>query len=400
MPLFRYKAKTSEGVLLEEVIEATDHKAVITHLQSKGCFPLTIAEEKKRSAVVSFRRRPGLNELVVFSRQMAELLKGGLSLSRALELAAKQTENQDFKVIISDVREKLQKGSSFSVALAEHGNVFNPLYTGIVKAGEAGGSMEQSMERIASYLKQELELRAKIKTAMAYPLAMLFVGVLTVVFLLMFVIPKFTILFSDVEHVLPLPTRVLMAMSSIVSHWWLIILTGAILLAVLLKRYSVSPAGRYALDKIKIGFPVVGTVVREEMTVRFTRTLGILLANGIPMDNALDMVKRAVGNEIFSADIERIHGEIKTGRGLVESLAASKTFPPVLSDLIAAGEEVGSLENSLQEISSTYESRVENNLRAATSLLEPAIILLMGLVVGFIVVAMLLPIFELSGAIK
>jgi type II secretory pathway component PulF len=229
---------------------------------------------------------------------------------------------------------------------------------------------------------------------------MLSIGVLTVIFLLLFVIPKFTILFSDMEQVLPLPTRILIAMSSVLSHWWLLILAVMIMLAVLLKRYSLSLAGRRALDKIKIEFPVLGTVVKEEMTVRFTRTLGILLANGIPMDNALEMVKRAVGNEVISADIERIHGEIKTGRGLVESLALSKTFPPVLSDLIAAGEEVGSLENSLLEIASTYESRVENNLRAATSLLEPVIILLMGLIVGFIVVAMLLPIFELSGTIK
>jgi type II secretory pathway component PulF len=400
MPLFRYKAKNSAGLLMEDVIEAEDYKSVVAHLQAKSYFPLDITLEKKAFAWPSFKRHPGLNDLVLFSRQLAELLKGGLSLSRALELAAKQTENHEFKNIILDVRERLQTGSSFSAALADHPSVFTALYTGIVKAGEAGGSLDQSMERIAAYLKQGMDLRAKVKTAMAYPLAMLGVGILTVLFLLIFVIPKFMLMFSDVDQVLPLPTRVLITMSTLITHWWLFLLVGVIMLVVLAKRYLLSAAGRRNMDRIKIGFPVLGAVVKEEMAVRFTRTLGILLANGIPMAQALEMVKRAVGNEVVSADIERIHSEIKTGRGLVESLASSKTFPPVLSDLVAAGEEVGSLEKSLLEIASTYETRVENNLRAATSLLEPIIILLMGLLVGFIVVAMLLPIFELSGTIK
>jgi general secretion pathway protein F len=401
MPFFRYKAKNTAGEILDDVIEADNIKIVSGYLQDKGYFPLSIEEEQKAGGnMAAFKFKITTGDLVIFTSQIAELLKGGLPLARALELTVKQTENKRFKEIIQDVHDQLHKGSSLSNALAKYPQVFDPLYVGLVKAGESGGSLESSMERISRYLEQGQELLSKIKTALAYPLAMCVVGIATVFFLLMFVIPKFSMLFSDMEQVLPLPTRILIFASRVMKNWWWLYIPTIVLAATWLQRYLVTPSGQRRFDQFKLNIWIAGRIVREEMVIRFTRTLGILLSNGIPMISALEMVKKAVGNIVVSEEIERIYQEIKVGKGLVDPLSQSKIFPGVISDLVAAGQEVGSLESSLMKIADTYEGRVENALKAATSLMEPIVILIMGLMVGFIVLAMLLPIFEISGAIK
>ena len=371
------------------------------YLQDKGYYPVSIIEEQTYAQKIPrFKAKIKVSDLVIFTRQVADLLKGGLPLARALDLCYKQTENPNLKEIIKDIRDELHQGTSFSNALSKYPEVFNPLYIGLVKAGESGGSLETSMERVSKYLEQGQELLSKIKTAMAYPLAMCIVGFVTVAFLLIFVIPKFSLLFSDMEELLPLPTRILIMLSAIVKHWWWLYIPLLGVGFAWVKRYLTTTKGRYKFDRFQLSIPVIGKIITNEMVIRFTRTLGILLSNGIPMVNALEMVKKAVGNTVVSEEIDRIYEEIKIGKGLVDPLSHSKIFPTVMSDLVAAGQEVGSLESSLMKIADTYEGCVENALKAGTSLIEPIVILVMGLLVGFIVLAMLLPIFEISGAIK
>lgn len=401
MPLFRYKAKTINGEILNDVIEADNHKLVAEYIQQQGHFPLSITpEEKNKVEKLSFQTKITKSNLLVFTSQICDLLKGGLPLAKAIALAGKQTENTKLREIIKDISQQLHKGSSFSQSLAKYPELFNSLYIGLVEAGESGGMLEISMERIAHYQEKEQDLLNKIKTALAYPLAMLAIGLSTVVFLLVFVIPKFSLIFQDVEKILPLPTRILIWTSALLKNGWWYYLPVIIIGGVWLTRYINTPKGRQQFDLVKLKIPLLGKVVQQEMVIRFTRTLGVLLLNGVPLINALETVKKAVGNTVISAEIDRLYEEIKVGQGLVAPLSKSTVFPPVIADLVAAGQEVGSLENALLKIADTYETKVENAVKALTSLLEPIVILFMGLVVGFVVLAMLLPIFEISGAIK
>ncbi|MDD5132185.1 MAG: type II secretion system F family protein [bacterium] len=401
MGLYKFKAKAGDGSVITDVLEADNKKAVIKHLQEKGLFPVSITEEHDRiSSRKYLKAKINRSDLVIFHRQLADGLKGGLSLVKALELSYKQTESHQLKKVIGEIGEQLQKGQSLSLALEKYPDIFDSMHIGLIKAGETGGMLDASLERIANYQEKDQVLISRVKTAMAYPLAMLFIGVGTVLFLLVLVIPKFSLLFQDVEGFLPLPTRILIGLSNFFIHWWFIYVPGLILLTVWFQRYIKTPQGNLWFDKLKLNTFIIGKVIRYEMVVRFTRTLGVLLTNGIPMISALEIAKKAVGNTLVSLEIERLYTEIKSGKGLVEPLSRSLVFPPVVSDLIAAGQEVGSLELSLQRVADTYEMKVENMLKTMTGLLEPAVIVLMGLVVGFIVLAMLLPIFEISGTIK
>lgn len=400
MPYFKYKAKNAAGEIISEVIEADTQKFVAEYIQNKGYFPVSITAEKKGVQIQTRQKKVKINTLVIFTRQICDLLTGGMPLAKALELTYKQTENEQFKEIVKGIKEEILKGSSFSIALSNYPQVFNHLYIGMVKAGESSGVLEVTMERIAQHQEKEQDLINKIKTALAYPAAMMIIGGCTVAFLLVVVIPRFSVIFQDVEQVLPLPTRILIFLSNGLKNWWWLYIPGIVFLAVGLKRYIHTPQGRRQFDQFLLSLPIIGKIVQQEMVIRFTRTLGILLTNGIPMVTALDMVKKAVGNTIVQEEIQRIYEEIKIGKGLVAPLSKSKVFPVVISDLVAAGQEVGSLENSLLKIANTYENNVENAIKTATSLMEPIVIVVMGLVVGFIVLAMLLPIFEISGAIK
>ncbi len=400
MPYFRYNAKNISGEIISEVIEADNNKIVVAYIHSKGFYPVSVTEEKSKSKGFMLKKKISASDLLIFTHQLTDLLKGGLPIAKAVELAYKQTENQNLKEIILDIRDQLHKGSSLSDALSKYPQVFDSLYIGLIKAGESSGVLETSLERVSHYQEKQQDLLNKIKAALAYPAAMLLVGLATITFLLIFVIPRFAVIFQDMERLLPLPTRMLIFLSNALIHWWWLFLIVVTFSAVMAKRYLDTAAGRKWFDRLKLKIFIIGKIMQQEMVVRFTRTLGILLSNGVPLIRALEMVKKVVGNTVITEEIDRIYEEIKVGKGLVEPLSKSQVFPPVLSDLVAAGQEVGSMENSLLKAADAYEAKVENTVKIATSLMEPLVILGMGLIVGFIVLAMLLPIFEISGAIK
>ena len=340
------------------------------------------------------------SDIAIFNRQLADLLKGGLTLIRSLTLLINQTENHLLRRVIENLCEDIKEGATFSDALAKHPKVFSRFYIGMVKAGETGGMIEEVIERLANFSEKEQALIGKIKSALIYPLTMIFVGVLSIIFLMTFVIPKFIIMFADLGQTLPLPTRILIAASQIFKNYWWIYIPALILIIAFVYQYIGTKSGRLVYDRFKLYFPILGEILRKETISRFTRTLGVLVSNGVVIMSALDIVKQTLNNELFSEAIENIYDSVKEGKGLVMPIRKNKLFPPMVADIISVGEETGNIESSLFWIADVYSREVETKLKAATSLIEPIIILIMGLVVGFIVLAMLLPVFEISTVIK
>ncbi len=404
MPVFIYQAKTRDGQLITDKIEADNIKIVSNKLQELGYFPISINQDKKTEEITVFDRtrfrRIKKSDIAIFNRQLVDLLKGGLSLLKSLTLLIAQTENPLLQEVIEKLRDDVKEGATFSNALAKHPKVFSGLYVGMVKAGETGGMIEEVMKQLADFSEKEQALIGKVKSALVYPLTMIFVGILSIFFLMTFVIPKFVIMFADIGQTLPLPTRILITASQFLKNYWWIYIPIFILLIVFILQYIKTERGRLAYDRFRLHMPVFGEILRKEIISRFTRTLGILIANGIVIMSALDIVKQTLNNKLFSQAIDDIYDSVKEGKGLVAPIRESKLFPPMVADILAIGEEAGNIESSFFWVANVYSRDVENRIKAATSLIEPIIILIMGLVVGFIVLAMLLPVFEISSLIK
>lgn len=404
MPTFSYKAKTKLGELIEEKIEAENQKVLIEQLHRQNLYPIKIEEvvpstKKHRSTRIRFKKI-NQRELVIFTRQLSDLIRAGIPLTQAFSVVIEQTANPKFKEIIRDIKEQIQDGSPLSQSLAKYSKLFSPLYISLIKTGEAGGDLEEVLTHVSRLLEKQRELVTRLRSIIAYPLVMLFVALGTIIFLMTFVIPKFVIMFEDLGQTLPLPTQILIAISNFFQGWSGIITLAFILTVIIaFRQYSHTREGRWRLDRLKLNLPLLGKISQALVISRFTLTLGNLIAKGVPILRALELSKETVRNEVISREIEKLQGEVRDGRGLASPLMKSKIFPPVVSNIIAVGEESGSLEKSLEQIASSYEQELENTLKTLTSLLEPAIILTMGIVVGFIVLAMLLPIFEITGAL-
>ncbi len=407
MPRFVYSAKNTNGEVIQDIIEADSRKAATLIIQNMGYFPISVKLEPETSSHISSRkfhtgilRKVKRSNVTVFTRQLSDLLKGGLPLARSLAILARQTENIKFCEIIKSLNSDVREGSSFSDALCRHPHVFSKLYIGMIRAGEAGGMLESIMERLSEFAEREQRLRSRIKSALTYPAAMLVIGTVTVIFLVAFIIPRFTVMFHDVGGTLPLPTLFLIWISEFLQYWWWIYIPASFLGLSIIYKYIKSVPGRLLFDKTKLRIPVIGRIFREELVSRFTITLGTLLKNGVVILTALDMVKDTIGNDFVCVEIQKIHKDVSEGKGLVEPLKASTVFPPIVAEMVSVGQETGNLDDILIRISDTYNWRVENALKALTSLLEPLIILIMAVLVGFVVLAMLLPVFEISSAIR
>lgn len=407
MQVFIYQAKTKDGKLVSDKIEADSLKIVSNKLQELGYFPVSITEYKKTTKELSiikqlkapFKRIKN-SDIAVFNRQLADLLKGGLTLLKSLNLLINQTENELLREVIEKLRDDVKEGSTFSNSLAKDPKVFSRFYIGMVKAGESGGMIEEVMERLANFSEKEQDLINKVKSALIYPLTMVLVGTISIIFLMTFVIPKFVVMFSDIGQTLPLPTRILIAASQLLKNYWWIYLPVLVMIIVFLRQYIKTESGRLYYDRLKLNLPILGDIFRKETISRFTRTLGVLIANGIVIMAALDIIKQTLNNRLFSEAIDDIYRSVKEGKGLITPIRENKLFPPMIADIIAVGEEAGNIESSLFWIADVYNREVETKLKTLTSLIEPIIILLMGIVVGFIVLAMLLPIFSISDLIK
>lgn len=402
MATFQYKATDSSARVVRGTIEADDEKAAIGWLQSRGYYPIRL-ERPKTKERQGFRpsfpwlsRRVSHDEVLTFTEQLHTLLEAGLELDRSLTILVELSENPRFQGILKAVLRDVQGGLSFADSLAKHPKVFPRLYVNMVKAGEAGSALEPILGRLASFLEGAKEVRDFIASALIYPLLLLSVGGAAVIVLVYFVLPRFALVLTGMGTTLPLPTRVLLGISGFLrSTWWLLLGLSVVALAAW-QGYLQTEAGRKGWDAFKLKLPVLGRLIREVEVARFARTLGTLLASGIPVLRALLIVKETVGNRTIAEAVADLYEGAKKGEGIAGPMREKEAFPPLAVHMAVVGEETGRLEEMLIKVAEAYELRVQKAVKRFISLFEPVMILVLGGVVGFIVFAMLLAIFSLS----
>ena len=410
MPVYEYTALDTSGKSSNGIIDADSPVAARQKLRGSGMFPVEVKESASVSAPTGlssgpvsvsglFKRvKPG--EVSVMTRQLSILLAAGVPLVGALDALLSQIVNPLLKKNLAQIKESVNEGNSLAFSISHHPKLFSNIYVNMVRAGEASGSLDVVLARLAEYGERQEALRGRFKAALAYPVFMCLIGSLVLFFLITFIVPNITQVFSEMHHTLPLPTVALISLSSFLkSFWWAVVLAG-VGAVIAVKQFIKTSRGRYVRDKIKLKIPVLGNVNQKIALARFARTLGTLLESGVPLLTALDIVRNIVNNVLIAEDIDNATEEIESGKSLAMPLRRSQWFPPIAVQMISVGEQSGELEAMLQKIADTYEKDVESQIMAMTSMLEPVMILTMGLVVGFIVISILLPIFEMNQMIR
>ncbi|MBI3988661.1 MAG: type II secretion system F family protein [candidate division NC10 bacterium] len=400
MPTFKYTATDQKAQVIRGAMEANDERAVIGWLQSRGYYPLRVerpgVQEVKRPGLLSSLRGIRSDEVLSFTQQLATLLEAGLELDRSLGILVDLTRNPRLQKILRDVLRDVQGGVSFADSLARHPKVFSRLFVNMVKAGEAGSALEPILGRLVAFLEGIKEVKDFIISALIYPLLLTSVGGVAVIVLLTFVLPRFAKILESSGAALPLPTQILLTISGFISgYWWLLVGLVVVGLAAW-QGYVQTEPGRRAWDAMKLRLPILGPLIQEVEVSRFARTLGTLLGSGVPILRALSIVKEVVGNRAIAEAILSLYEGVKKGEGMAAPMKASQTFPPLAVHMTVVGEETGRLEEMLLKVAEAYEQRVRTAVKRLIAIFEPLMILLLGGVVAFIVLAMLLAIFSIS----
>lgn len=405
MPVFAYRGLTSSGRNVQGVVDADSAKGARVRLRRDGIFPTEVAEqqvEPSSGGGLALRRGPRITpaELALVSRQMSTLLGAGVPVVEALAAIGEQSDRPVVTQVLSHVRDQVTQGTPLADAFAEYPTVFPELYIGMVRAGEAAGALDLVLERLATYTEAQTRLNAKVRNALAYPVLMTVVSTGIVGFLLGFVVPRVTRIFADQKQTLPFLTRLLLGISdAVASSWWLIALALAGLIAWLLAARR-RPAWRLWFDRKLLTLPVLGPIVTRIAVARFARTLATLLGNGIPLLSALEVASGVAGNSALARAIDDARAAIREGQSIAAPLKQSGLVPPLVTHMIAVGERSGELEAMLGKVADGYEQEVESTLGTLTAILEPITIVVMGGIVLFIVLAILLPIFEINALVR
>lgn len=393
MPIFSYRATTPDGTIVEGVIEAADEPTAIDRLKNSGIIPLKIntsSEGTRRK----FSLMSSKGDILTFTTELSALLGAGLPIDRSLNILADISENKEMKNVIQSILRSIREGSSFSDALQKHSKVFPKLYVNMIRAGEAGGVLDIVLDKLNEFLESTRELKEHVFSAMIYPTILLITGGFSIIILLVYVLPKFSAIFAEMGTSLPLPTQALIKFSSIMqSSWWIIVLSAVS--GCLAFRYYISSAdGRYRWDALKL--KLMGDVIKKLETARFTRTLGTLLRSGVPLLQALKNSKDIISNRVIASAIDTVAKGAKEGKGIAGPLSGANVFPPLALSMIKVGEETGQLDTMLLKVASTYERSLRTAMKRFIGFLEPALILSMGLIIGFIVLSMLMGIFSMT----
>ncbi|MEW6608469.1 MAG: type II secretion system F family protein [bacterium] len=408
MPTYTYKARNMSGGLVTGTIDAESQRSVILRLKQQHLMVISAEEEKANPIIellnkfsVTALGRVGLKDLVLFSRQLSTLINAGIPIVQCLNVLIDQVENKNFKKIIMTIREDIEKGASITIAMSKHPGVFNQLYTSMVKSGESGGVLDEVLERISSYLESVQTLRRKVRTAMAYPAVVSFVATGIVIFLLTFVIPAFEGVFESFGAKLPLPTQILINISRLLRHYlpWMVLI--AIIIGIILRLLiTKTEKGRITFDSLCLKLPVFGTLFRKIAVSRFARTLGTLVRSGVSILEALEIVAKTSGNKIVELAVMGARSSIREGERITDPLRECGVFPPMVIQMVSVGEETGALDNMLMKVADYYDREVDMTVSALASLIEPLLIVVLGVVVGTIVICMYLPIFMMSSIIS
>lgn len=407
MAIYSWTGYTEKGKTSSGMIDASSLREAKIKLRSQGLFVSTIAEEAHGIAhplrdvsIKGLLGRVRMEDLAVTTRQLSTLVGASIPLVDALGALFEQTDSPAMKKTIAQVRDSVNEGLSFADALAQHKRVFPDLYVNMVRSGEASGALDVVLLRLAEFLEGQHRLRSKVGAALLYPAVLLFISVVVLMYLLTAVVPKVVGMFESMNQVLPLPTRVLIAVSTFLSATWWMILIALIVLAVLVARWKRTDRGALRFDQFKMNFPIYGAIFRKVSVARFARTLGTLLASGVPIIESLRIVKTVVLNRIMEMAIENSISEVMDGSSLAAPLKRSGVFPPILVHMISVGEKSGSLEEMLSKAADSYEGDVETTVAGLTSILEPVMIVIMGGIVGFVVISILMPMLEMSTIVR
>jgi general secretion pathway protein F len=404
MPVFDYTALDKKGKNISGIIEAEGAVAARQKLRSSGNYPISINEVK--GAVAAQKEKPSLSfnifarvkqsEIVLMTRQLATLVGAGFPLVSAMDTLLPLTKSQGFTKVIAQIKDSIVEGNSFAQALSQYPGTFSQLYINMVHSGESSGTLEIVLERLADILEKQQALMARIRSAMYYPVFMCLFGVTVLFLLLTVILPNITSIFDDMNKALPAPTEMLISLSAFMRAYWWVFLLLLILFSVAFRYIKRTEKGRLFIDKSILSLPLMGELAKKLSVGRFSRTLGSLLDNGVPMLNALEIVKNIAGNVRIAMIIENAAQEVEKGGGLGESLASADVFPQLAVQMIQVGEQSGNLEEMLTKVADVFENEVETNIMSMTSLLEPLMILTMGIVLGFIVLSVCLPIFDMN----
>ncbi|GBE04043.1 MAG TPA: type II secretion system F family protein [Nitrospirae bacterium] len=394
--IFKWKGKSSKGNIVKGELTAESKEEVQSYLRKQRIVPRNIAE-KPKPLFGGMGATPIKNkDIVIFTRQFATMIGAGLPLIQALDILSKQTDNKTFGTVITDIKVEVEGGSTFADALRKYPKVFNDLYSNMVAAGEVGGILDTILIRLAGYIEKAEALKGKVKSAMVYPIVVMSIAVLVIIVIMVFVVPTFGKMFETLGGTLPLPTQMIISMSDFLSG-----AGGLTVLAVVvgvifgIKRFRATKKGQVIFDRILLKLPILGILLRKVAVAKFTRTLGTLISSGVNILEGLNITARTAGNKIIEAAVLEVRQAVSEGKTIAEPLAESKVFPPMVTQMIAVGESTGALDAMCEKIADFYDEEVDAAVGALTAMLEPLLMVFLGGIVGFIVVAMYLPIFKL-----
>ena len=399
MAVFVYQGRSANGMQNGE-IEAPDRSAAVGELRRRAILVTKIAEKTAPKITFKFGGKVNDKEMAIFTRQFSTMIDAGLPLVQCLNILAEQSESKTLRSVTGQVARNVEAGSTLADALRRHPRTFDDLFTNLVEVGEAGGILDVVLQRLSAYIEKAAALKRKVKAAMVYPSAIIGVAIMVVIFMLTFVIPTFAQMFKDLGADLPLPTKVVLWLSTFVRSYILLIIAGMVGCVLALRSYYRTEGGRATIDALMLKLPIFGTLIRKVAVARFTRTLGTLVQSGVPILDGLRITARTAGNKVVEKAVLQCRAAVTEGKTLAEPLRVSGVFPPMVTQMISVGEQTGALDAMLSKIADFYDDEVDTAVSTLTSLLEPIMIVFLGVVVGGLVVAMYLPIFDMVNAVQ
>ncbi|MEK6682420.1 MAG: type II secretion system F family protein [Nitrospirota bacterium] len=403
MPLFHYKARDKFGALFEGTIETVNRELVATQLDGLGYIPVSITEEREGIFSPEFLQqftRITPQDQIIFSRQLATLISAGLPFIASFETLIEQTENPRLKKVIAKVKQDVEGGSTIADALERHPKVFSSLYVNMIRAGEAGGVLDEILNRLAFLAEHEAETRARVKAATRYPIIVIAATAIAFVVLMTFVVPRFVEIYANFKGTLPMPTRVLIWLNKFIKNYWYLIIASFAGLIFGIRWYINTEAGRLQWDNIKIKLPIFGPIFLKLAMSRFSRIFATLNRSGLPILQTLDIVSATIGNKVISRVIDNVRDSARGGKGLVQPMRVSKVFPPIVTRMMAVGEETGNMDDMLVKISDYYDTEVEYAIKNLSTLIEPILIVIIGGMVLFLALGIFLPMWNMISLMK
>ncbi len=396
MPVFAYAGKARGGQPTKGELDAVDRDTAIAQLRTQGITVSSIEPKKKTAAP---KKKITDKDLVIFTRQFATMIDAGLPLVQCLEILAAQTDNRTLGAVLGEVKLDVESGVTYADALKKHPKVFSNLYANMVQAGEVGGILDTILQRLAKQMEKDAKLKSQVKSAMVYPAAIVAVAIIVVTVLMVWVIPIFAKMFTDFGGALPGPTQLVISASEFMQNYIIFMIAAAGVALYGIKRYYATPGGRLKMDTWALKVPVMGDLIRKIAVARFTRTFGTLIQSGVPIMDALEITARTAGNKVVENAIMAARSSVGEGKTLAEPIGKSEVFPAMVVQMISVGEATGALDAMLAKIADFYDEEIDTAVAALTSLLEPMLMVFLGTVIGFIVIAMYLPIFKMAQAI-